>query len=943
VEQIGGYRLESKLGEGGMGAVFRATNPRFPGRIFALKVLTETTDSTSLERFHREMKALSVATTHPNVVRIFGGTVEGARAFYVMELVQGKPLSSLAYENPFEPARAARIVRAIADAIAHVHHQGVIHRDLKPANVILEPNDNPRILDFGLASMAGEDRLTKTGAFLGTPSYAAPEQLDGRSHEADARADVYALGGVLHFLLTGKAPFEASSDAELLPKVLLNPAVAPSKHVPGVPVELDAVCLKALEKEARDRYRTAADFREELDRFLKGEHVLARVPGRREKLVKSLRRHRREVRIVVAAVAVIVLAAGAYGVRRSVHLARREADKKIRDEAMRATSEEALREKLALLKDADQDLRHDVEERLEAFRRAANQAFEIKNALGLDSPTRAADRDTAKLVDDAADAIVGSGSVLEIGERLLARRDEILSVPPADRAVQDRSAKLLLDATVRAASSRDDREGHALAAFAALAGACSEREPFGRGRLPDPTLSSLARDLGVAAAGTDPLAARAAGLLVDLALAAGDAERARAELEKRRAVLTPSDRGSFDRILATKLDPDELARELPAEPAAAVRRAGELARLLALAGAPGAIEHPEVLDASVIVSTARRDHSRLAPKSHTPTASDEALSEAATRLERALAALHTDVFKPVPLDAIQKAYDDVKGEQEDLIRRVLLADPRNSQGLVRAGYPLRQRLSTGPFLVLGAVESPGECLFLALAFSSLDREIMRGGNTQEFYDETIWEAPWQTFDARLAASMADDPLATLIPPARLADAAAACGALERLDVLSRAEDGSLQVEPPVRRRLALEALVGLDRLRSLSPSLAAPFAARLDRLALPAPLGERLSELELRRIEACAQDALVDRFLPSYNLVLSAAFFAAEDPAARKLGLHFELYDLAVKIVKTLSPDSLHLHNSLDYVAIRNIGKQLRDSLENDPKRHDWRKDFDSK
>jgi len=940
VEQIGGYRLESKLGEGGMGAVFRATNPRFPGRVFALKVLTEATDETALERFHREMKALSVATTHPNVVRIFGGTVEGARAFYVMELVQGKPLSSLAYENPFEPVRAARIVRAISDAIAHVHHQGVIHRDLKPANVILEANDTPRILDFGLASMAGEDRLTKTGAFLGTPSYAAPEQLDGRSHEADARADVYALGGVLHFLLTGKAPFEASSDAELLPKVLLNPALPPSKHAPGVPVELDAVCLKALEKEARDRYPTAADFREELDRFLRGDHVLARVPGRREKLVKSLRRHRREVAVVGVALVVLVVAAI---VALRIHTQRIERYRG-RAESLATTEETEVGEILrALSKGGGSDeVRRAVQEHVKKFRDAVEEGTKIRRELGLDDPTRAR-------------------SILESGEKLLRRRDEVLGEPPSSRANRERTSSLLIGAARGLAADQADREARWVSALASLAERGSEREPFGEGRLPDPSNKTLGPDLEAAAVGSDALATRAAGLVVDLAIATSDRKRAGEVFEARRAALDPAVRESFERVLAGSLDGEELARKLPEQPAAARRAAGELARRLALLGAPNAIEHPEAADPSVSLELiARRDH----PMPH-PTVRPEPndvvkeLIALHNDLSVQLGALHTDVFGFVPLATTQAKFEAIRPHFEELVLQALKFDPRDPAALSRAGYTLRQRISTGPFMILTACEAPAQCLYLAMAFNGHDRTITRSGNSLEYLDEAAWEIPWGDFDARLAKDLAEDPLAATIAKDRLTDAAVACQGLYRLDLLARAEDGSVQLDPAARRKLALETVVRLDRLRAIGPDVALPFAARLDRLALPPPLSERLAELELRRAIAFAeeiraqQDALrADGQGESpqgvslgfhFHAVLIAAMAAAEDPRAVTIdgGLHFKLYDLAMKIVRGTSLTMKGALNSLDYLAVRNIGKQLHLSLENDPRRHEWRKDFE--
>src|SRR4051794_27586381 len=159
---IGGYVLEEKLGEGGMGAVFRARHPSFPGVAFAVKVLAvgSTVDATRWARFEREMQLLAALRPHPNLVKIHGGKLEGSRPYYVMELVDGPSLSDLVRRGPLEPRRAVKIIRDVADAVAHIHAQGIIHRDLKPANILLGAGDCPRVCDFGLARTADSNRLT---------------------------------------------------------------------------------------------------------------------------------------------------------------------------------------------------------------------------------------------------------------------------------------------------------------------------------------------------------------------------------------------------------------------------------------------------------------------------------------------------------------------------------------------------------------------------------------------------------------------------------------------------------------------------------------------------------------------------------------------------------------------------------------------------------------
>jgi serine/threonine protein kinase len=268
---IGGYTIEAKIGEGGMGAVYRATRATAPGRVFAIKVLRSAEDEPTqkeLARFAREIKALSAATEHPNVVRILGGSADPKQPWIAMELVAGESLEKLAGGAPLEPARAARIVCDVCDAVAFVHEKGIVHRDLKPANILIEENDNPRVCDFGLARIAEADRLTRSGVILGTVAYSAPEQIEGRGHHADARADVYALGAVLYYTITGCPPFDGRSQAALIKSALQDTPPTPSSLEPAVPKELDAIVAKAMERDIEKRYQTVAALRDDLDAWL---------------------------------------------------------------------------------------------------------------------------------------------------------------------------------------------------------------------------------------------------------------------------------------------------------------------------------------------------------------------------------------------------------------------------------------------------------------------------------------------------------------------------------------------------------------------------------------------------------------------------------------------------------------------------------------------------
>ncbi len=285
---LGGYVLEAKIGEGGMGAVFRASHPRFPGHSFAVKVLRAegTPAAAALARFERETQALARSMAHPHVVRLLGAGSERGQPYYVMELAPGRSLDKLvAEEGPLEPARAAQRIRKIATASEHAHTNGVLHRDHKPENVIVD-GDHPRVCDFGLARLAEAERLTQTGTLMGTPRYAAPEQLAGTPTAIGPPTDVYALGGVLGFALTGEPPFDADHLQAVLYQVQTEPAAAPSKKRAGVPRELDAIVLRALEKLPSKRQPTARAFEQDLERFLDGRASAA--PGARSGAWRAL-------------------------------------------------------------------------------------------------------------------------------------------------------------------------------------------------------------------------------------------------------------------------------------------------------------------------------------------------------------------------------------------------------------------------------------------------------------------------------------------------------------------------------------------------------------------------------------------------------------------------------------------------------------------------------
>ena len=291
--RFGDYELLEEVAHGGMGVVFRARQVSL-NRVVALKMILAGRLATEREvqRFRAEAEAVA-KLRHPNIVAIHEVGVHEGQHYFSMDLVQGRNLASLVREHPLPPATAARYVQAIAEAIHHAHQQGVIHRDLKPSNVLIDESDQPRITDFGLAKQFKTDSdLTLSGQVLGSPNFMPPEQAAGRNQEVGPQSDLYSLGAILYYLLTGRPPFAAQSVQATLAKVLQAEPLAPRALNEAVPQDLQTICLKCLEKDTRRRYRTARELADELGRFLRGEPILARPVSPPAKLWRWCRRNR---------------------------------------------------------------------------------------------------------------------------------------------------------------------------------------------------------------------------------------------------------------------------------------------------------------------------------------------------------------------------------------------------------------------------------------------------------------------------------------------------------------------------------------------------------------------------------------------------------------------------------------------------------------------------
>jgi serine/threonine protein kinase len=301
---VTGYTLLGELGRGGMGVVYKARQDKLK-RIVALKMIM--IDATSrpqyLSRFQAEAEAVA-RLHHPNVVQIYEVGEQDGRPYLALECVTGGTLKKRLDGKP-QPVRATvQFVRLLARAVHAAHQRGLVHLDLKPANILLEPaslddvRDGslddaheaaqhfgiPKVNDFGLARrIDDEGDLLRNGEVLGTPLYMAPEQAKGQTEDVGPAADVYSLGIILYEMLTGQTPFQSTSVLEILRQVTTTPPNPPRQLRKGLSRDLDAICLRCLEKEPRQRYRTALALAEDLERFLSGEPVRARPPSAPER------------------------------------------------------------------------------------------------------------------------------------------------------------------------------------------------------------------------------------------------------------------------------------------------------------------------------------------------------------------------------------------------------------------------------------------------------------------------------------------------------------------------------------------------------------------------------------------------------------------------------------------------------------------------------------
>jgi len=387
VRYFGDYELLDEIARGGMGVVFKARQVNL-NRIVALKMILagQLANDSDVKRFYAEAEA-AAKLDHSGIVPIFEIGQHDGQHYFSMAFVEGESLAKKVANGPLPPHEAAALVKTIAEAVEYAHQKGIIHRDLKPANVLLDAEGHPKVTDFGLAKqIKGDSGLTGTGQILGTPSYMPPEQAAGKIDQVGPQADVYSLGAVLYCLLTGRPPFQAASPMDTLMQVLEQEPLAPRQLNPQVPLDLETIALKCLEKEVSRRYANATDLAGELGRFLRGEPILARPVGIVDRTWRWCKRNR-----VVAGLTAAVASALIVGTIVSSYFAVEERHRAVLESKAR---EEALTQKGI----ADENARRadqSADTAREEATRATRLAGELEKSLTAESEARATADDEA--------------------------------------------------------------------------------------------------------------------------------------------------------------------------------------------------------------------------------------------------------------------------------------------------------------------------------------------------------------------------------------------------------------------------------------------------------------------------------------------------------------------------------------------------------------------
>ncbi|HEY3789861.1 MAG TPA: protein kinase, partial [Urbifossiella sp.] len=373
-ETVAGYEILGVLGRGAMGVVYKARQ-RGLQRLVALKMILsgEHASEHDLGRFRGEANAVA-QLHHPGIVQIYEVGEDEGRPFFSLEFIDGPSLHKKLQGTPLPPKEIADLMRQMAEAMHYAHTRGVIHRDLKPANVMLTSDGIPKIGDFGLAKRLEDDEsgMTKTGTVLGTPSYMSPEQALGLNAQVGPLADVYSLGAMLYDMLTGRPPFRGTSVMDTLQQLRTREPVPPIQLQPGVPRDLETICLKCLEKDKTKRYADAGELAADLKRFQNGEPILARPISRIEHLWRWCKRNPGKAATAAAAIAGVVVYAASVSILAGMLSVQKQEAVVAKGEAVKAQGEAEINAAEAIhQKGIAEDKQHEAERQTETTRQTA--------------------------------------------------------------------------------------------------------------------------------------------------------------------------------------------------------------------------------------------------------------------------------------------------------------------------------------------------------------------------------------------------------------------------------------------------------------------------------------------------------------------------------------------------------------------------------------------
>ncbi|MFH0888218.1 MAG: tetratricopeptide repeat protein [Planctomycetota bacterium] len=329
---FGKYILEKKLGQGGMGTVYLASDLVLKHQV-ALKIMTPARpegrsggveDQELTERFNREAQAMA-KLKHPNIIQVYEVGTIGRYHYFTMKYIQGASLEDLIKDNPsrrrnpantgknrLSPRYMANIIRDTALALDYAHKQGIIHRDIKPANILIDSNEHPYLMDFGLAKeLTGLDRsLTMSGSIMGTPDYMSPEQAMGNKRKIDHRSDIFSLGATFYHCITGRLPFESKELYQVLNQVIHKDPIPPSRLTRGLSKDLETICLKCMDKEKEKRYQTSKELADDISRYLEGESISAKPIRMMTKILKKAKKNKIASFSVVGTIVIITIIIG---------------------------------------------------------------------------------------------------------------------------------------------------------------------------------------------------------------------------------------------------------------------------------------------------------------------------------------------------------------------------------------------------------------------------------------------------------------------------------------------------------------------------------------------------------------------------------------------------------------------------------------------------------